>query len=72
MASNATKLRPTAPPIWDGPGRQVKRSTPFHAALKKKLGLLLQQLEHRLLRRVGLGQNGGGSLLHDLRASQLG
>ena len=38
----------------------------------RRLVLLLQQLEHRLLGRVGLGQNGGGSLLHDLRAGELG
>jgi len=29
---------------------------------------LLQQLEHRLLAGVGLGQHCRGSLLHDLRA----
>ena len=72
MASIATTHRATAPPCRDGPGRQVKRKTVFQTALKKELVLLLQQLEHRLLGRVGLGQNGGGSLLHDLRASQLG
>jgi hypothetical protein len=71
MSSNATKRKSTSSKSWDGPGRQFKRNNAFQAALKKVLFLLLQQLEHGLLRRVGLGQNGGGSLLHDLRAGQL-
>jgi hypothetical protein len=34
-------------------------------------GLTLQQLEHCLLRSIGLSQHRSGGLLHDLRAGQL-
>ena len=34
--------------------------------------LTLKQLKHRLLAHIGLGEHGRGSLLHDLRAGELG
>ena len=43
-------------------------STKRQRSVKAVSNRLLQQLEHGLLAGVGLGQHGGGSLLHDLRA----
>ena len=40
-------------------------------ALLERLSLTLQQLEHRLLRGIGLSQHSRSGLLHDLRAGQL-